>query len=169
MNILGITVGSFFAFFPHEIHQKLDIVNINAPHSVHVLFGISVLLLTIKNISIQMALIAAFIDGMFHALFTEPFETSWYFVIKVALLISIYTFIKTPWLAALAFLLLFSVYYRSLELVFGLNIGARVPDVFLFGQRICFDCTPWKSTLIWSIVHFVAALTPFILFKKQYI
>lgn len=168
MNIATTSTGVFFAFFPHNIHQKLDPFDLNIPHQVHVLFGLCVLFFIVKNVYVRMALLAAIIDGLFHAVFTPEFETHVYFIVKVLLLVSLYYLLRNityKVIPALIFLGVFSIYYRSLELFFGLNIGARVPDITLGSKVIKFKDSPWISTFVWSIIHFGAAYIPLYLFS----
>ena len=151
------TIGSFFAFFPHEIHLMVS----QFPHSWHVMFGLVLLLLSLPNSIFKMAIMAATIDATFHAVFTNPFETWVYFVVKVVLLVFLYSLRINVFITSGLFVLFFSIYYRSLEIAFGVPIGARVPDVL----SVKFKDQPWLSASIWAAVHGVSALVPLLIQK----
>jgi hypothetical protein len=96
-------------------------------------------------------------DTIFHALATEPFETALYFVIKMVISIVLGLMVYRRGLnrlaAALIFTAVFSIYYRSLELILGIPFGARVPDIVLGSKRLTNETNPLLSTFVWFLVH----------------
>lgn len=119
--------------------------------------------------ALQVTMGVVLIDGLFHWVGTEPFETWTYFVVKMLLATGMamwmYRTQGSPQLGTVIFFgLLFtlglSIYYRSLEYFFGIKFGARVPDIVLGGKRIRYSRQPMKSTAIWGIVHMAAFALP---------
>ncbi|MAH46030.1 hypothetical protein CMI37_09370 [Candidatus Pacearchaeota archaeon] len=97
------------------------------------------------------------LDGIVHAFYTQPFETWFYFVVKVLVVyILMYimfgqeiTFLRVVGFAAI-FMIFFSLYYRFFELLGSLPVGYRAPDIILFGRT--FNSNVSKA-IGWTIIH----------------
>jgi hypothetical protein len=179
-----LLIGLFYAFFPHSIHLTVaSAVGYDKPisHGVHVSFGFTMLLVWLYfskdrieprlHTALTIALLAGLLDSIFHFIYTTPFETWFYFVVKIALLIPISYYLlgyknvdKYPIyyasIGALIFMITFSIYYRINEYVREKPFGSRVPDIKIFEKNIIYSDNMITSTIIWGIAHFFAYFIP---------
>ena len=108
------------------------------------------------------------IDTFIHTFFTVPFETWFYFVVKIIIVACIGYVLFSDFsnlgvaIATATFVLIFAVYYRLLEFAFGLQFGARVPDIL----SISYASNPGLSTLVWAIAHGTAFAVPALLIGR---
>ncbi|MAH46028.1 hypothetical protein CMI37_09360 [Candidatus Pacearchaeota archaeon] len=97
------------------------------------------------------------IDALIHAFYTHPFETWFYFVVKVLVVyILMYimfgqeiTFLRVVGFAAI-FMVIFTIYYRLFELFNNFPIGYRAPDIVIFGRTFGSNVS---KAIGWTIIH----------------
>lgn len=118
-------------------------------------------------------------DTIFHVLYTTPFEDALYFIVKgiLGFIIHMIVFslnqneksmtkrIIRSIVGTIVFTLSFSIYYRSLELLFGLPFGFRVPNIHIGGLNVIFEQQGVLSSIIWGIVHSLAFLVSSLVFQ----
>jgi hypothetical protein len=119
---------------------------------------------------------ALLIDGAFHALLSTPFENADYWLLKAALGIPISLVLFSVWkaqpvrsilIASLVFAGGISIRYRLFEIMFGLPLGARVPDIVFRGSVLSYGEHPVLSALAWFAVHLAAFGLPAALLHRK--
>ncbi|MEK6829353.1 MAG: hypothetical protein AABY15_04445 [Nanoarchaeota archaeon] len=114
--------------------------------------------------SIIAGTVALLIDALWHNLFTNPQESSAYFLIKFIIVVFLAELIfrkkdfseKNILIKTVIFVFIFSVYYRLTEFLFKLPFGYRVPDVIIFGNTYTYETTLPMIILLWSLAHGLA-------------
>lgn len=114
--------------------------------------------------SFIVAIAALLVDGLWHYFFTSPQESTFYFVIKFLIVISLAELIfrkrdfseRNILIKTAIFVFVFSVYYRLTEFIFKLPFGYRVPDVMIFGGIYTYETTLPMIILLWSLAHGLA-------------
>ena len=104
------------------------------------------------------------IDYQFHQFFTSPQETIGYYIFKTFVLVTMLLLIKKKTLQkSISYSLLFSgiisLYYRSYEISYGKMFLSRTPAIM--GIENLFI-----TIAIWTIVHSLTFLVPYLVAKK---
>jgi hypothetical protein len=113
------------------------------------------------------------IDSTIHALFTAPFEWSYYWVFKaiagtsaVLWMLSQRLTTSSILVSSVFFASIISLWYRSIEVVWyilkGGNavLGSHVPSFVLHSHRVDYADHPVLSALLWAITHTSAFAIP---------